>query len=399
MCRIFVYGLLMGRGVKTKHGIMKAYPFTAKSPELIRPEIEKAIESGFVPAMAFVFTSVKLGIGAMSKAFKNAGFPVLGCSTSGNILAGIAGNSSIYEDAAVVTLVSLRKEHFACQHADRGILTSFEFGQELGSWGAKVFKKPAFILLASGLSLDGQELINGILDKAGDETIMFGGLAGDDARFKKTFVFSGNAIYDNGAAIMALDTDFIDVHGLATSGWIGLGKDLTVTRAEGNVVYCIDHEPALEVYKKYLSVDDKDLPAIGVEYPLLIKREDGSESLRAVMGVDRKARSLIFAGSVPQDATVSFSSSPGFEVMESTREQINQFHAREPKADVMLLFSCVARHLALGPVITEELSYPAGKWGKPLPGFFTYGEIGTNYGSKCDFYNQTYTLVLMKEKT
>lgn len=335
---------------------MKAYPFTVKSPELIRPEIEKAVESGFEPAMAFVFTSVKKGIGAMSKAFKDAGFPVLGCSTSGNILAELAGNSSIYEDAAVVTLISLRKEHFACRHADRGTRTSFEFGQELGSWGAKVFEKPAFIILASGLSLDGQEFINGILDKAGNNTIMFGGLAGDDARFRKTFVFSGSAVYDNGAAVMALDTAAVDVHGLATSGWIGLGKDLTITRAEGNVVYGIDNEPALEVYKKYLSVDDKDLPAIGVEYPLLIKREDGSESLRAVMGVDRKARSLIFAGSVPQDAIVSFSSSPGFEVMESTREQLNKFYLKHPGADVMLLFSCVARHLALGPVITEELS-------------------------------------------
>jgi hypothetical protein len=58
----------------------------------------------------------------------------------------------------------------------------------------------------------------------------------------------------------------------------------------------------------------------------------------------------------------------------------------------------MARHLALEPVITEEIFPPSEKYGVPVTGFFTYGEIGTNCDQSCDFFNQTYTLVLIKEK-
>ena len=129
-----------------------------------------------------------------------------------------------------------------------------------------------------------------------------------------------------------------------------------------------------------------------------MKRDDENFALRSVMGVDSERKALIFAGTVPEDSIVTFSSSPGFEVIDRTREKIRQFHDQYPDADMILLFSCMARHLALGPEITEEITYPAELWGTTLSGFFTYGEIGTNENQACDFYNQTYSLVILKEK-
>ncbi|HSG68051.1 MAG TPA: FIST C-terminal domain-containing protein, partial [Bacteroidales bacterium] len=142
-----------------------------------------------------------------------------------------------------------------------------------------------------------------------------------------------------------------------------------------------------------------DLPALCIEYPLLVKRDDENFALRAVMGFDKERKSLIFAGTVPEDSIVTFSSSPGFEVIDRTCEEIKHFHKKHPKADLIILFSCIARHLALGPVINEEITYPAEKWNTTVTGFFTYGEIGTNDNSPCDFYNQTYSLVILKEKS
>ncbi|NQT77119.1 MAG: FIST C-terminal domain-containing protein [Bacteroidetes bacterium] len=375
---------------------MKTISFAANNPEEIKIKLDKQIGEGFSPTLAFVFASIKPGIHKTSQAFKAYPFPVFGCSTGGNILSDHSENC-IYEEGAVVTLVELNEKYFSYRIIERGSLSSFDLGRDIGLWGASEFKDPAFILVASGLSLDGKELVEGALDAAGDDTIMFGGLAGDDTRFEQPFVFSGKMVLDSGAISIALDREHIDIKGLATSGWVGLGKDLRVTSATSNIVYSIDDEPALEVYKKYLDVKDADLPAIGVEYPLLIKHND-TYSLRAVMGVDRKNKALIFAGTVPQDAIVTFSSSPGFEVIDSTKEKINEFYEKYQDADMLLLFSCMARYLALGPVITEEIKFSAEKWGIPVSGFFTYGEIGTNMGSICDFYNQTYTLVSLKEK-
>ena len=79
-----------------------------------------------------------------------------------------------------------------------------------------------------------------------------------------------------------------------------------------------------------------------------------------------------------------------------TTSKLNEFHQEESDADFMLLFSCMARHLALGPMVSDEIKHAFDKWGKPVVGFFTYGEIGMSKNT-CNFYNQTYTLVKITE--
>ncbi len=377
---------------------MKTKSFTISNVNEVHEKMDACMNEDFHARIAFVFaTPRKEIIQELSDAFSRYDIHVVGSSSGGNIL--VDKNSDpIFEDEVVVTLVELNDAHYAYFSIEQKGNSSFEFGKEIGSWGSENFKKPSFIVIASGLSLNGQEFVEGIMDTAGKDITMFGGLAGDDTKFEQNYVFSGKKVLKNGAIAIAFDPKHIDMRGIATSGWVGLGKDLIITSSESNIVYSIDNEPALKVYKKYLDVQDDDLPAIGVEYPLLIKRSDNSYALRAVMGVDREREALIFAGSVPQDAIVTFSSSPGFEVMDRTKEKISDFYEAYPEADMMLLFSCMARHLALGPVISGELSFPSEKWGIPLSGFFTYGEIGTNLDQACDFFNQTYTLVILKEK-
>jgi hypothetical protein len=376
---------------------MKTQSFTFGSPDEIKAQIDIFKNNGFDPEIAFAFVTPRKGIEEFSAAFSGSGINVVGASTGGNILTG-EGDKNIYEDKAVVTFVEMNASNYAYLCVDMGEDSSYDFGTKLGKWGSENFTSPSFIVIASGLSINGEELVEGILETAGVHVSMFGGLAGDETKFEQNFVFSGEKVLGNGAIALVFDQENVEVKGIATSGWVGLGKDLRITSSESNVVYSIDNQPALTVYKNYLNVQDSDLPAIGVEYPLLIKREDNSYALRAVMGVDRENESLIFAGTVPQDAIVTFSSSPGFEVIDRTKEKVRNFIKRNKNADMMLLFSCMARHLALGPTISDEIAFPAEKMGMQLSGFFTYGEIGTNPGHICDFFNQTYTLVFLREK-
>jgi hypothetical protein len=202
---------------------------------------------------------------------------------------------------------------------------------------------------------------------------------------------------DNGAICVVFDSDFIQLNGIATSGWVGIGSDKIVTKANGNQVFTIDNVPALKMYKEHLSIRDEDLPEIGVEYPLLIKK-DGREILRAVIGINREDQSLVFAGTVPEGATVTFSTSPGFEVMDHTKDDIRTFFNENPGASLLLLFSCMACHKALGPDIIEEIKEVFEITGLPVTGFFTYGEIGNSGLMSCEFYNETFTLAVISEK-
>ena len=356
-----------------------------------------ATQDGFRPAVAMVFASVELDMQEISSFLASMQVQVFGCSSCGEFVYD-AQEQVISEGALVCLLIDFAPGTFRIKLFEGQSRSSFDLGSTIGEWSVGTFAQPALFILASGLDTDGEQLVRGIQHVAGEAITMFGGLAGDDARFKETFVFSADKLENNGAIAMVLDLGCYSINGIATSGWVGIGADKLVTHSEGNIVYTIDGKPALDVYKEYLNVRDKDLPEIGIEYPLMIKKRGQQNVLRAVINVDREKKSLIFAGSVPNGSVVSFSSSPGFEVIEYTKQKVDEFYQRNSGADVLILFSCMARHSALGPSISEEIDYAWHKWDTPLVGFFTYGEIGNNYSAACDFYNQTFTLVTLKRK-
>jgi len=376
---------------------MQLKTFHADSVKGFRNAWEMNTSDGFQPKTAILFASVSLNLEEIVTFLKTTGVQVFGCSSCGEFLYDKEGQT-ISEGGLVCLMMSLVPGSYGIELFEGRNRSSAELGLSIGQWASELYKKPAILLVASGLDTDGEQVVRGIQEIAGKDITMFGGLAGDDAHFRETFVFSENRIENNGAMAMVLDTEQYDINGIATSGWVSIGADKIVTHAEGNVVYTIDHQPALNVYKEYLNVLDSDLPEIGVEYPLLIKKPGAQDVLRAVINVDREKQALIFAGTVPEGAVVTFSSSPGFEIIEYTRNKVQEFYLQNKETDILILFSCMARHNALGPTISEEIDEAWNNWLKPLIGFFTYGEIGNNYHSACDFHNETFTMVSIKQK-
>ncbi len=376
---------------------MKTQSFSAKSIGEFKQKLTHLVSADiFNPTLAFAFLSVEFPLTEIINEFNKHEIKLFGETSSGELLFNNTENG-VYDKSGVFTLIDLNPASFKHQLFKRGTSDSFDFGKEVGNFIANQFNKSSVIVGASGLDLDGQRFVEGIKKNAGDNLIMFGGLAGDDGKFKETFVFNETTISNSGATLVVFDNEKIKLSGMATSGWVGLGMDLTVTKSKGNIVYTVDNKPALDVYLEYLNIDVSDMPLIGLEYPLLIKRDDNIDALRAVTGINKEDRSLLFAGSVPEGSTVMFSSSPGFEVIDGTKSKVLEFAENNPESDLFLLFSCIARHLALGPMVEDEISLVTEKWNVPVTGFFTYGEIGTNPGKTCDFYNQTYTLVSIKE--
>jgi hypothetical protein len=194
---------------------------------------------------------------------------------------------------------------------------------------------------------------------------------------------------------LGFDRNVIELQGVATSGWKGIGTPKTITKAEGNIVYSIDEEPALDVYNKYLDIGGD--PSLAVEYPLLLIRDDGSSVLRAAFLVNED-KSITYSGTVPEGAKVRFSMPPGSGIIDYTIEQLTEFNQHIPRSDALVLFSCKGRHIALGQMIEDEISTIRRLWNVPLIGFFTFGEIGPVPQGQCDFHNYTLVPVLIYEK-
>ena len=369
---------------------MKSNVFSVTSVEEIESNLQSVQEEGMVPTLAIVFSSVVHNLEDLKSAFAKYNIEVFGASSSGEII-----NDEVLEDAIAVMLLDISREAFRLNVFDGEGKTSYDVGQGVAEWAKPFCENPAIMLMSAGLLVDGQKLVKGVIDNLGLQVSLFGCLAGDNLNFKETFVFNSSQVIANGAVALIFDQNVVELQGHAVSGWKGIGTPKTVTKATGNIVHEIDDEPALDMYNKYLKIGDD--PALAVEYPLLLIRDDDSVVLRAVMGVNED-KSIVYAGTVPEGAKVKFSMPPGSEITDLAIEQMSEFNQQIPGSNAIVLFSCKARHLALGPMVEDEISAIHKLWNVPLVGFFTYGEIGPVAKAGCDFHNYTLVPVLINER-
>ena len=358
---------------------MKQTVFSVTSVEQIEAHIKSVRQNGLEPNLAIVFCSVVHNLTELSAVFTKFNIDVFGASTSGEI-----ANDEVHEESIAVMLLEISRDACRLNLFEGEGKTSYQVGQNVAEWAKTVYDNPAFMVMAAGLFTDGEQIVKGIIYTMERQVPLFGGLAGDDLRLQETFVFSASEVIANGVVALIFDGNSIGLQGIAVSGWKGIGTPKIITKAEGNIVYKIDDEFALDVYNKYLNINgDLELAA---EYPLLLIRDDGSFVLRASLAVNED-KSIVYGGTVPEGSKVRFSMSPGYEIIDHAIEQMSEFNQQIPRSDAIVLFSCKARHKALGQMVEDEISAVRELWKVPLVGFFTYGEIGPVPQGQCDFHN------------
>jgi hypothetical protein len=373
---------------------VKAHAVVVGSVEALARRIEAVRAEGNAPTLAIVFASITHDLAEVARVFREAGVDVFGASSAGEIVVGGAGES-IRERSIVALLLDLDRSAYAIRLGELEGRTSDELGAACGRWARASFDHGPILVMATGLTTDGEQIVRGLQSEVGSRTPIFGGLAGDDLQFTQTFVFSARKLSSQAALVLAFDGDRVALDGIASSGWVAVGGEKTVTSSEGNVVHTIDGVPALDLYKDYLGLElDSDIRI--PEYPLQIQRE-GYTVLRAALTALPGTRSLVYAGTVSEGARVRFSCSPGMEITEQALGEVRAFQHRVPTADALILFSCKGRHMALGPLAEDEVEPMQRLWNAPLVGFYTYGEIGRNAAGVTDFHNETCVLVALRE--
>jgi hypothetical protein len=375
---------------------MTAKNIYGETIETIKAKFAKVIADGFTPSLAIVFCSITQNRNELVEFFESNHVDVFGSTTAGEII-----DDEVMEKSTVIMLLDINKAYYKlfCESS----ANTYQVANDLGLFAKSSFANPSVLVMSSGLTIDAEQIISGFMDA--DKNIpLYGGLAGDDLTMKASYVFTNQQETTTGLIGLVLDGDKVNVKGLATSGWDNIGIEKTITKSAGNIVYTIDDEPAVDVFVKYFqfteSVDNtaEIIAQNFAQYPLQLKKENGNTVLRAPLMVDIESRALIFAGGIPQGSKVKFSVQPGFDLIEKTTERVSTLKPSIPEADALIMFSCKARHMALGPMTGDEAGMIRGIWNKPLIGFFTYGEIGTTKDSVCDFHNETCSMVILKEK-
>ena len=196
----------------------------------------------------------------LNNTFNNA--VIIGSTTDGEIK-----NEEILENSSIAIASIFKNTTLKIAYENKE--NEYETGKAL----LKDIIQPntkAIISFCKGLGSDSELFLKGMNENLPKNVIIAGGLAGDNAKFIKTFIVYNNKIYEDGAVGVSLNSDTLKVQNFYNFGWKGLGREHTITKAKSNVIYEIDNIPAIKFYGKYLGKDiENRLPRTGIIFPLI----------------------------------------------------------------------------------------------------------------------------------
>ena len=323
------------------------------------------------------------------------GAAILGCTTGGEI-----PDVDVLADTIVATAIEFAHTRLAFAEATvEGDGGSEAAGRRLAASLPRAGLRGVFVL-SDGTHVNGTELVAGIQKVLGPDIAVTGGLAGDGARFVSTRVgLNANPVPGRLAAV-GFYGDEIGLGFGSFGGWDTVGPERVITRARGTVLYELDDQPALALYRNYLGPEADNLPASALLCPLRIHPPGKPEAalVRTVIGIDDAEGAMMYAGSVPEGYVAQLMLGHFEHLIAGAGRAAAR--AAIPNARLAILVSCIGRKLLLGQQIADEVEAVRGVLGAAcrLTGFYSYGEIAPLENSPfCDLHNQTMTITTIAE--
>lgn len=322
---------------------------------------------------------------------------LLGCSSAGEIC-----GTHVRDHSLAVTVARFdRTEVRLASTRLRDGQSSSEAGRALAADLARPDLR-AILVLSEGLAVNGTDLVAGIHGVIGPEVVVTGGLAGDGGNFKQTWVLDGGRPARDAIVAVGLYGDAVGVGHGSAGGWDVFGPERVVTRATANVLYELDGQPALALYKQYLGERASGLPATALLFPLSVRAAEGAPALvRTILAVDEASGSMTFAGNIPEGSVVQLMRANFDRLIEAASDAGEAAAAGAEGTSVTIAVSCVGRRLVLGERTEEEVEATCESLTEPesLVGFYSYGEISPSLkGGFGALHNQTMTVTRIWER-
>lgn len=319
------------------------------------------------------------------------------CSTSGEIY-----DNTVHDNSLVAVAFHFEKtKTFTASVNIKNFENSYDAAMNLAN---KLPKEDLtyILVLSDGSLVNGSELVKGLNVVKGENVLITGGLAGDGPNFRSTLVGLNQQPAEGEIVAIGFYGKEIRVTHGSQGGWDMFGIEKEITKSSGNVLFEIDKQNALELYKKYLGPDSENLPGSALLFPLSITIPGSSTPIvRTILSINEDEKSMTFAGDVPEGSRVRFMKANFDKLTEAASTAAQQTilnHDDEP--DFALLISCVGRKIILGVRTEEEVEAVCNTFSQKtlVSGFYSYGEISPfNEGGSCQLHNQTMTITAFYE--
>jgi hypothetical protein len=152
---------------------MKAKSISGKSTADIKVALNAFMAEGYKPTLAIVFLTNVEEIEAVSAEMDTAGMTIFGTSTFQKF-----NEQEIDPEGIMILLLDINPDYFKVVLKDFQSSSVYDAACQSGEVGATAFKNPAFIITTADYNIPGEQIINGLLDKAGTDVTVIGGMGG-----------------------------------------------------------------------------------------------------------------------------------------------------------------------------------------------------------------------------
>lgn len=326
---------------------------------------------------------VDKAIGVIEKVFPNDVY--YGNETSGNIVDGDLG----YGLSITVTLFNCDDSKVSVIWVEQG--TAIDSLEDLWVECNKVKNLKAIELIPS-VSYPNVLGLEGNVPTIPEDVFIFGGSAVGYTlpSFSAGIVCKGRGRVHTGMVAVLYSGSDLHFYSARVLGWRGLGRFLTVTKSDRNIINQIENRPAFEIFEKYLDLKPNDKTAF--VFPL-ISTEEGVDFLRTPQVVTPDKSMTMFAN-IPIGTSIRIAYGDKNTILDTVYKEALDLAKFKPEG--IKIFSCAARRLFWGDIDASKETSILQKVA-PVTGFYTGGEIQRIKG-KIRVMNQTLSIAGVKEK-
>lgn len=314
------------------------------------------------------------------------GIKIAGSSSCGEIKDGHLTDRSIQISISFFEKTKIKTIIYDCRDRsefDNGILM-----QEMVD--SDPYAKAVEVIVATHSGLHAQKFFDA-LEKCNESVAVFGAAAAKYDDTSDTFVFNEDGISLFGIVCVLYSGEDFHISTAYALGWKELGHSMTVTRAESEKLYELDGEPAFNVYKKYLKIqNDSSFSRNALEFPLMYS-EYGVDVARISLKCASEG-TLYLGGELRNGDIVRLGYGDPVAILDSVYEAQDKIRLFQPQA--IWIYSCMTRMSFWGDDIDCEIS-PFDKIAR-TSGFYTFGEY-IRIGKKIYIHNATLISIGMRE--
>lgn len=275
-----------------------------------------------------------------------AGVQVVGCTTAGEI--GPAGYrqhslSGVSFPAGSCTAVSGLLDHlnrFDIATGDRFAQTLL---QRLERKVPDASPDNSFaLMLIDGMSVR-EEPVTHALQHALGKITLFGGSAGDDLKFARTFVYSDGSFHSDSAALILINTA-LPFKIFKTQHFVATDERLVVTEADpnGRIVREINGLPAAEEYARLVGIDVHELNPMSFAASPVVVMIDGTDYVRSIQKANPDG-SLTFFCAIEEGLALRVAH--GVDLIKNLEQTFDKIRAEIGPPQLVFGCDCILRNL------------------------------------------------------